>query len=321
MDLKQLENIQMIAEMGSISKAAQRLYITQSALNQQLIHLEGELGVQLFRRGRNHFAITEAGEIYLDGIDRILAIKRDVYNRIGDLSEMQHGTIRLGLMSDRGMSIFSSVYPDFYARYPEVRITPLEASVVSQEQMIGAGQLDMAFITVPIEQENRNEYELIYREELILVVPAEHPLAAGGAAFTDKARLTGDLPTISLSRFAGDPFILIQNTSTMRSIIDACFCKAGFTPNTLLETRSSYSIMEMAQVMACCSILPRAYACPTNRLVYYSLPDHPVWDFVASYPRKAYLNEPSRYLIQLLKDYWAESPYLYDHLPGRYEQR
>lgn len=318
MDLKQLENIRMIAEMGSISKAAKALYITQSALNQQLIHLEEELGVQLFNRGRNHFQITDAGRIYLDGVDRILAVKRDVYNQIGDLRQTRSGTIRLGLMSDRGMSIFSCIYPDFYARYPAVRITPIETSVVNQEQMVETGQLDMAILTLPADQETRNEYDLIYREELMLVVPSEHPLARNGAMFSETTRLPDALPEISLSLFREAPFIIIQDTSTMRPIIDACFRKAGFAPTLVLETRSSYSIMEMAQVMNCCSILPRAYACPTNRVVYYALPEHPAWDFVASHPKKTYLNEPCRYLIQLLKEYWEESIYLYDHLPGRY---
>lgn len=313
MDLRQLENIRMIAETKSISKAAKKLYLTQSALNQQLIHLEEELGIQLFCRGRNHFQITEAGQIYLDGVNRILDIRKDVYNRISDLSQLQRGSIRLGLMADRGMSIFCSIYPHFYEKYPDIHLTPIEAPVSEQERMIGTGELDMGIITLPTEQLTRNNYTHIYKEELILIVPAAHPLAAQGARFTTKEALPELLPEISPKQFKNDPFILMQKTSTMRSLIDRSLEEAGFHPSIVMETRSSYSIFKMAQVMGCCSIIPRAYACPTKRLVYFSLPGHPSWDFVASHPKKIYLNEPCRYLIQLMKDYWSESPYLCDH--------
>ena len=179
--------------------------------------------------------------------------------------------------------------------------------------MIGTGELDMGIITLPTEQLTRNNYTHIYKEELILIVPAAHPLAAQGARFTTEEALPELLPEISPKQFKNDPFILMQKTSTMRSLIDRSLEEAGFHPSIVMETRSSYSIFKMAQVMGCCSIIPRAYACPTKRLVYFSLPGHPSWDFVASHPKKIYLNEPCRYLIQLMKDYWSESPYLCDH--------
>ena len=61
MELKQLEYIVKIAEEGSITKAAEKLFISQSGLNQQLLKLESDLGQQLFHRGKNDFRLTEAG--------------------------------------------------------------------------------------------------------------------------------------------------------------------------------------------------------------------------------------------------------------------
>ena len=65
MDLRQIQYIVAIAEENNITRAAEKLYITQSALNQQLLKLEKELGVQLFHRSRTDWHPTEAGEIYL----------------------------------------------------------------------------------------------------------------------------------------------------------------------------------------------------------------------------------------------------------------
>lgn len=77
MDLRQLENIIRINEERSITKAAEKLFITQSALNQQLQKLEAELGTPLFVRTRSDWRPTPAGEVYLDAARQILNIKRD----------------------------------------------------------------------------------------------------------------------------------------------------------------------------------------------------------------------------------------------------
>ena len=67
MDTKQIEYILKIAEENNITKAAEKLFITQSALNQQLLKLEKELGTPLFHRSRANWRLTEAGEIYIEG--------------------------------------------------------------------------------------------------------------------------------------------------------------------------------------------------------------------------------------------------------------
>ena len=85
MDFRQLEYIVAIAENKSISKAAETLFISQSGLNQQLIKLEKELGLQLFDRNKHFLRPTKAGEIYVKNAIEILKIKRNTYTELGDL--------------------------------------------------------------------------------------------------------------------------------------------------------------------------------------------------------------------------------------------
>ena len=75
MDVKQMTYILTIAQEGGISKAAAKLFITQSALDQQLLKLEHELGTRLFFRSRSSFALTEAGRVYVDYARRMLELK------------------------------------------------------------------------------------------------------------------------------------------------------------------------------------------------------------------------------------------------------
>ena len=93
MDLKQLEYIVSIDNEKSISKAADKLFITQSALNQQLLKLEKELGVQLFVRRSHAMTPTFAGKIYLSSARRMLDMKNETYKIIHDIADEQVGEI------------------------------------------------------------------------------------------------------------------------------------------------------------------------------------------------------------------------------------
>ena len=138
MDLKQLEYIVMIAEENSITKAAERLFITQSGLNQQLLKLEAELGIQLFHRSKNDFRLTEAGQVYVSYAKKILQLKHEAYNILNDMADNKTGTLRIGLTPERGTPMFMSIYPDFYARYPRITIEPLEIGVKEQLSRISS---------------------------------------------------------------------------------------------------------------------------------------------------------------------------------------
>ena len=113
MDLRQLEYIVQIAEENNITRAAEKLYITQSALNQQLLKLEKELGVPLFHRSRTDWHPTEAGEIYLSAARKMLQNEKDTYYRIHDLAEIQKGQLSVGFTPGRGIIMFSHYFiPD-----------------------------------------------------------------------------------------------------------------------------------------------------------------------------------------------------------------
>ena len=119
MDLRQIQYIVAIAEENNITRAAEKLYITQSALNQQLLKLEKELGVQLFHRSRTDWHPTEAGEIYLKAAREMLLLKKDTYHRIHDLAKIQQGELSVGFTPGRGIAMFSNVYPKFHRLHPE----------------------------------------------------------------------------------------------------------------------------------------------------------------------------------------------------------
>ena len=109
MNFKILEYIVAIAETGSVTKAADRLFISQSGLNQQLIKIETELGTPLFHRSKKEMRPTHAGLIYIENARRILKMAQNCVSQINDLSENPRGTISYGLPYEHGADLFISI--------------------------------------------------------------------------------------------------------------------------------------------------------------------------------------------------------------------
>lgn len=299
MDLKQLEYIIKIAEENNITKAAEKLFITQSALNQQLLRLENELGTQLFVRSRSNWHLTRAGEIYVENAKKIVRIKKDTYNQINDLIDIKKGKLVIGLTPERGSEMFASIYPIFYKKYPNVKIEPLEMAVKQQQHEITLGNLDIGFLTLQSFQKTNDEYIHICSEDIILAVPKAHPLAHLGG------KLGVKLPQVSLECFKDDSFAIIQKGSTLREIYDNLIAEEDINPHILLETRSCHNLYNMVDEGICCSVFPITYALDSSNVSYFSIKQKPVWEVYASYKKGSYLSSVAKEFIKIATEYWA----------------
>lgn len=222
MDLRQLEYIVQIAEENNITRAAEKLYITQSALNQQLLKLEKELGVPLFHRSRTDWHPTEAGEIYLSAARKMLQMKKDTYYRIHDLAEIQKGQLSVGFTPGRGIIMFSHIYPRFHRMYPDITVIPRELSVQKQQSLLLSGSLDLGFVTLtPSQQKASLTYINLSEERILAGVPLRHPVAtpldsSDGTPVADMTDMSSELQELDLYRLREEPFVLTYQESTLR---------------------------------------------------------------------------------------------------------
>ena len=256
MDLKQIEYIVKIDDEHSITRAAEKLFVTQSALNQQLLRLEKELGAPLFHRSKVDMRPTEIGQVYLDNAREILRIKQRTYNLINDMTDAKKGRLSIGFTPGRGSEMFTHVYPSFHQAYPNVIVEPHELSVHRQQQMISQGNLDIGFQTLSERQRTDSEYIKLGEEEIFLLVPSIHP-AAEQLAATQTA--SAPFPIANLTLFQYEPFVLMYKESTIRAITDEIFRKSGFTPNVLFETASNNTVLSMIEANLCCGVVPEYY--------------------------------------------------------------
>ena len=303
MDLKQIEYIVKIDDEHSITRAAEKLFVPQSALNQQLLRLEKELGAPLFHRSKVDMRPTEIGQVYLDNAREILRIKQRTYNLINDMTDAKKGRLSIGFTPGRGSEMFTHVYPSFHQAYPNVIVEPHELSVHRQQQMISQGNLDIGFQTLSERQRTDSEYIKLGEEEIFLLVPSIHP-AAEQLAATQTA--SAPFPIANLTLFQYEPFVLMYKESTIRAITDEIFRKSGFTPNVLFETASNNTVLSMIEANLCCGVVPEYYVRRLPKgISCFAFPTHPSWDIAANYRKNGYLSEAAKYFIELVRNFWT----------------
>ena len=300
MDLRHLENILAIAEEASITRAAEKRFITQSALNQQLGKLEEELGTPLFIRSRSAWQPTPAGRIYLEAARQMLLLRRSAYNQIADCAEQGRRQLAVGLIPERGIDMFTSIYPAFHAEFPQVTLEPVECHVRAMQRMLSAGEIDLGLATLAERHIDANRYHLMAEEEILLCVPAAHPLAGEGAADWHQA------PAMQLGRFAESPFVRITRRSTLYDITEALFREAGFIPRQLFSTASNVSKQRIAAAGLACCLLPAFYARVDEGTRYFRLPSRPRWRVTLCSRDGAPLTRPETRYIELCRAYWEE---------------
>ena len=299
MDLKQLEYIVTIADEGNIAKAAEKLYLTQSALNQQLLKLESELGVALFERRRRQMVPTAAGRLYLDTARSMIDMKRETYRRIHDIADGTTGEITIVFTPERGVQMFSSVFSLFHSVYPNIHLIPHEARNRKMQQMLLNQEVTLACMSFYNEANNPNfSYYAKANEAYLLALPESHPLAARAN------KNSGINPSeIDLNLLKDEAFVLRTYDTLSRRIEYDMFSRAGFKPNILFETSSSAAALAITEKQIAPCFTQQFYADKTEHSVFFKCRPFPVWTICVATLKNAYLTDAERWLIKLIDAY------------------
>lgn len=299
MNIKEIENFIKIAEEKNITKAAEKLFLTPSALNQQLLHLERDLGVPLFFRAKTGLTLTEAGKIYFAKAKEMVALKKATYHQLQDIAAVKKSTLSISLPPERGAAMFTQVYPEFHRRYPYIALNVIETHVKNQQRLIETGEVDIGFMTLSDNQKTDDHYLPIATEELVLALHKENPLCR------QAKRTQGRYPELELALFKQEDFALIAKNSTLFPHIEVLFRQNEIIPHVIFETSRLNTILDMVNANICCGIVTySASLSPHPNVRYFSLPNQPSWQIVASYKKGSYLNEAAKAFIQLATDYW-----------------
>ena len=295
MNFRIIEYIDALGRHGNMTEAAKELFITSSALNQQLLKTERELGVQLFVRARHRLIPTEAGEICLRGIREMLSVWDRTSSQLQDVSSCVKGMFRVGLPYDHGSEVFARVWPAFHAEYPGINIQCYQLLVPELLAMVSSGEIDIAFLLGGKPEAWRSiEYLPFSSENLLLGLPKNHPYLK---------EHTGPLPVPDLREFAGDSFALSLKRSTMRTeLIDPMFQSAGFTPNVMVESSFNAFLERLTAEGLCNTIIPQSQVSDRENIAWFYLPGSPRFYFGAGCAKKYSPSRAMRHFIELSRD-------------------
>lgn len=240
LDFRELSYIIAIARQQSVTKAARELFVSQPALSKFVQNQEKELGQRLFKRLGNKFMLTYAGERYVEHARKILLIKKELDQELSDIVRENIGELKIAFPIMRGTYMLPCSLPMFREKFPLVNVTVREADSSVLEDMLLLGDIDLAFFNLPIKSPDV-DYEIISHEEVVLIMPPEHPLANSGIP-----QKGCKYPWIDLSTLKNEGFILQRSDQRTRQITDKLFKEAGIKPNILLSVRNILASVKLA---------------------------------------------------------------------------
>jgi len=242
MDNQNLKAFITVAELGSFSDAADRLYLTQSAISKRIALLEQQIGKRLFDRIARQVSLTEAGNELLPRARRILQEYENALQAINDLSGEASGTLRLAISHHLGLHRLPPILKKFAQHYPNVTLDiEFMDSEKAYEQVLH-GRTEVAVITLALESHHNIHSKKIWNDPLRFICAQDHQLA--------------ELKKPHLKDLAEYPIILPGlNTYTGR-IIQNLFQREGIPLKAPMSTNYLETISTMVEIGLGWSVLP-----------------------------------------------------------------
>jgi DNA-binding transcriptional LysR family regulator len=243
MDLATLNAFIAIAELGSFSEAAERLFLTQPAVSKRIASLEQQLNMRLFDRLGREVSLTEAGRALLPRAYQILNVLDDTRRALTNLNGEISGRLTLATSHHIGLHRLPALLRAFTRAYPQVAldIQFLDSEVAYEEVLHGRAEL--AVITLAPETREPVHAVAVWDDPLDFVAAPEHPLARNGA--------------VSLADVAHHPAVFPGGNTFTHHIVRRLFEAQGLTPNIAMSTNYLETIKMMVSIGLAWSVLPR----------------------------------------------------------------
>lgn len=229
MNFRQLEYVLAIYREGSLTKAAEKLYISQPALSQQLQKLESEIGTVLFDRTATPLRPTYAGQHYLDTIQKIVYENQQELKWLEDVNTGNKGKIVLGISTIRSIQFLPVLLPSFRRKYPGIDIEIREAPALSMPDMIKKGEIDFALMIARTDHTDLSFIPVV-TEKVVLAVPRDFPV---NQSCLDSVNRQG---SVDFPLLGEQPFIVLRKGYRLNSIAYGLFSQAGIMPPVVLKT-------------------------------------------------------------------------------------
>lgn len=254
MDLRALQYFVAVAEELNITKAAEKLHMSQPPLSVQIKSLEEELDTELFIRGKRKLTLTESGQLLYRRAKDILSLADQTQSEVLSLGKGMRGTISIGLVEGMAPDFAAEWFAGFMELYPNVRFRILDGSTDDLLEKLRSGMISLAVITAPCDNSLLHSF-LIAEERMAVLMSKDHPLASGRGS------------EIAIADLAGENLI-VQSRKALIERIYRWFAAEGIEPNIVCEMDSYLDAAALAGRNVGLSIYPRTAYIPNDSLVF-----------------------------------------------------
>ena len=236
--ISKYEALAKVVELGSLTKAAEALGCTQSAVSHAISNLESEFGFAILKRSRAGVRLTSEGERIMPPVRGMLNYEEQLKQTVSAIRGLDFGTVRIGAFTSVAVHWLPSVIKEFQSDYPNVDIKLLNGNYHDVEQWIIEGSVDLGFVNVPADL--GCECVPLMEDRLLAILPRDHKFAS--------------YPKFPLVECETEAFITLLETSNHDA--NKALSAAGIKPNIRFSTKDDYAIIAMVEQGLGISIMP-----------------------------------------------------------------
>lgn len=246
MNLKQLEYFVAVAENLNFTRAAEKCYISQTAITQQIQQLERTVGVPLLERDKHHVTLTTAGRVYLVEARKILRQSEEALKLARLAQDGLTGEVKIGFVRGYGSSDLTSFLRSARSVYPNIRIEVKNDTQVALMESLEKGVSDLVFSLAPftpLEKPYRSKYLKSY--PVMAVLGSDNPLARA--------------EYLTYSDLKGQPFIMMEPGGRRKEQMEESvliYERGGFFPEVAASEEDPETLLLMISAGSGISILP-----------------------------------------------------------------
>lgn len=299
-DTKLLNYFITIAQERNMTKAAEKLFVSQSSLSYHLSKLESEVGTPLFLRTKNDLILTPAGELYLDAAKKVVALKDQLYQKICTLDN--RGTIRICVNSVWGDQMMADIIPTFKQTFPGLSFELFHSDDQAMiKKKLSSGEVDYGLLSVPYpEPPDSHNIEYLCQDELLFAVWADHPYTKKNPGDTIDQKELADVffqENILISKKTSANYKLMQQLFlTHRAALPPHICEVNGMPLTCTLVARETGV----------SFIPMSGKSMEHKIHYYSCQPKLMRYNIMMHRENLIFNKPEKLFFDCVKNYYKE---------------
>lgn len=243
MNLRDLGYLVALADHRHFGRAAEACFVSQPTLSMQLKKLERELGVALIERSPRHVMLTPAGELIVERARHMVHEAEEIREIARRTADPESGSLRLGVFPTLGPYLLPLVVPAITERFPRLELLLVEDKTEEILDRLRDGRLDAAVVALPIPNTNLS-IEVLFDEDFVLAVPADHELAT-------------QTSPVTTSVLAGESVLLLDDGHCLRDQALSVCSLAGAAERRDFRATSLETLRQMVGAGVGITLLPR----------------------------------------------------------------